>query len=83
MVVTLAVLATHVDIDATNIIAVFQPFVEHHIQTDQCIVPLLEMLTRPVFIVNFRLVWRERIVEAFIQLSRNLLQNRLENQTSG
>jgi len=82
MVVTLAVLATHVDIDATHIIAVFQPFVEYHIQTDQRLVPLFEMLTRPAAHI-YRLRWRELILEALIQLSRNLLQNRLENQASG
>ena len=71
MVVTLAVLATHIDIDATHIIDMFQPFVVHHINADANLAPLLEMLTMPVFVVNFRLVWRERIVEAFIQLSRN------------
>lgn len=75
MVVTLAVLATHIDIDATHIIDIFQPFVLHHINADANLAPLLEMLRSPVVIGNFRLGWRERIIEAFIQLSRNLFQN--------
>jgi hypothetical protein len=77
MVVTLAILATHINIDATHIIELFQPFVEHHIQADERLDPLREMLRRPTAGVNFRLMWRERIVEAFIQLSRNLSQNQV------
>jgi hypothetical protein len=77
MVVTLSVLATHINIDATRIIELFQPFVEHHIQTDERLGPLREMLRRPTEGVNFRLMWRERIVEAFIQLFRNLTQNQV------
>jgi len=74
MVVTLAVLATHLNIDARHIIEIFQPFVLHHIQTDQRLTPLLEMLRRPEEHRNFRLIWRERIVEAFIQLDENFRQ---------
>jgi len=77
MVVTLAVLATHLNIDATHIIVLFRPFVEHHIQADPRLVPLLEMLSRPTSDENFRLMWRERIIEAFIQLTRNLTQNQV------
>ena len=79
MVVTLTILATHIDIDATYIINIFQPFVEHHIQAYQYLAPLLQMLRRPQEQRNIRLIWRERIMEALIQLSRNLL----ENQASG
>jgi hypothetical protein len=75
MVVTLAILATHIDINASHIINIFQPFVIHHINADPTLAPLLEMLRSPVVIGNFRLEWRERIIEAFIQLSRNLSQN--------
>jgi hypothetical protein len=75
MVVTLAVLATHIDIDATQIIYIFRPFVVHHVNTDARLAPFLEMLRIPVAVGNFRLRWRERIIEAFIQLSRNLSQN--------
>jgi hypothetical protein len=75
MVVTVAVLATHIDINATHVIDVFQPFVVHHIDTDVRLAPLLEMLRIPVAVGNFRLGWRERIIEAFIQLSGNLTQN--------
>jgi hypothetical protein len=77
MVVTLAVLATHIDIDATHTIDIFQPFVIHHIQADPRLGPLLEMLRRPVADVNFRIMWRERIIDAFIQLTRNLTQNQV------
>ncbi len=74
MVVTLAVLATHLNIDARHIIENFQPFVLHHIQEDQRLAPLLEMLTRPEEQRNLRLIWRERILEAFIQLCENFCQ---------
>jgi hypothetical protein len=73
--VTLAILATHIDINASHIIDIFQPFILHHIIVDRNLAPLLEMLRSPVVIGNFRLGWRERIIEAFIQLSRNLSQN--------
>jgi hypothetical protein len=73
--VTLAILATHIDINASHIIDIFQPFILHHIIADRNLAPLLEMLRSPVVIGNFRLGWRERIIEAFIQLSRNLSQN--------
>jgi len=74
MVVTVAVLSTHINIDARHIIEIFQPFVLHHIQADQRLAPLLEMLRRPEEHRNFRLIWRERIVEAFIQLDENFYQ---------
>jgi hypothetical protein len=74
MVVTLAVLATHLNIDARHIIEIFHPFVLHHIQADQRLTPLLEMLRRPAATINFRLVWRERIIQAFIQLCENFQQ---------
>ncbi len=77
MVVTLAVLATHINIDATHIIVLFRPFVEHHIHADERLGPLREMLSRPTAYENFRLMWRERIIEAFIQLTRNLTQNQV------
>jgi len=74
MVVTLAVLATHLNIDARHIIEIFKPFVLHHIQADQRLTPLLVMLRRPAAAINFRLVWRERIIQAFIQLCENFQQ---------
>jgi len=74
MVVTVAVLSTHLYIDARHIIDIFQPFVLHHIQADQRLAPLFEMLRWPGEHINFRLIWRERIVEAFIQLAENFRQ---------
>jgi hypothetical protein len=73
LVVMLSALATHIDIDARHYIEIIQPFVEHHIQADHRLAPLLEMLREPDG-QNFRLRWRENNVEAFIRLCENLLQ---------
>jgi hypothetical protein len=74
MVVTLAVLATHLNIDARHIIENFQPFVQHHIQEDQRLAPLHQMLRRPEEQRNLRNIWRKRILDAFIQLCENFCQ---------
>ena len=74
LVVMLSALATHIGIDARQHVEIIRPFVVHHIQADQRLAPLLEMLRRPVGQGNVRERWRVKNVKAFIQLCKNLLQ---------
>ena len=77
LVVIVAILATHDGINVAQHIAIFQPFVEHHIRLDQRIAPLREMLLIPEVLRDRKLIWRRNIERAFAQLCENFCQYRV------
>lgn len=73
MVITLAISATHRDIDARALIVLFQPFVQNHVDVDPILAPLLDMLRMPETPRNVRTVWLAQIEAAFRVLLQNMV----------
>ena len=75
MVITLAILDTHRDIDAQPVILIFRPFVEQHVRDDPDLSPLLTMMNVPENVRNVRNVRTTRLASvetAFTVLLGNI-----------
>lgn len=76
MVFTLAISATHPDIDAQPLIDLFRPFVENHVIADPNLTPLLDILRRPENPRDVSVVWLAQIEASFRVLLQNVQRQR-------